>query len=262
MRSKIAKVARDYFYENGFIEIETPMLIKSTPEGARDYLVPSRVHKGSFYALPQSPQIYKQLLMLSGFDRYIQLARCFRDEDLRADRQPEFTQIDMELSFASMEEIMEINEGLFKRLFKDILGKNLETPFEKMTYADAMNRYGSDKPDVRFGMEICDVSDVVKECGFGVFSGAVKNGGSVRCIVAKNSASVLTRKEVDKLTEYVKGIGAKGLAFIRWVDDEPSCGFKKFLTDEEFNSIISTCGAEKAMLYYLLQIRILLYFQL
>ena len=244
MRSKIAKVARDYFYENGFIEIETPMLIKSTPEGARDYL-PSRVHKGSFYALPQSPQIYKQLLMLSGFDRYIQLARCFRDEDLRADRQPEFTQIDMELSFASMEEIMEINEGLFKRLFKDILGKNLETPFEKMTYADAMNRYGSDKPDVRFGMEICDVSDVVKDCGFGVFSGAVKNGGSVRCIVAKNSASVLTRKEVDKLTEYVKGIGAKGLAFIRWVDDEPSCGFKKFLTDEEFNSIISTCGAEK-----------------
>ena len=220
MRSKIAKVARDYFYENGFIEIETPMLIKS-------------------------PQIYKQLLMLSGFDRYIQLARCFRDEDLRADRQPEFTQIDMELSFASMEEIMEINEGLFKRLFKDILGKNLETPFEKMTYADAMNRYGSDKPDVRFGMEICDVSDVVKDCGFGVFSGAVKNGGSVRCIVAKNSASVLTRKEVDKLTEYVKGIGAKGLAFIRWVDDEPSCGFKKFLTDEEFNSIISTCGAEK-----------------
>lgn len=245
MRSKIAKVARDYFYENGFIEIETPMLIKSTPEGARDYLVPSRVHKGSFYALPQSPQIYKQLLMLSGFDRYIQLARCFRDEDLRADRQPEFTQIDMELSFASMEEIMEINEGLFKRLFKEILGKDLETPFEKMTYADAMNRYGSDKPDVRFGMEICDVSDVVKDCGFGVFSGAVKNGGSVRCIVAKNSASVLTRKEVDKLTEYVKGIGAKGLAFIRWVDDEPSCGFKKFLTDEEFNSIISTCGAEK-----------------
>ena len=245
MKSKVALLARQFFTEEGFLEIETPMLGKSTPEGARDYLVPSRVHKGSFYALPQSPQIYKQLLMLSGFDRYIQLARCFRDEDLRADRQPEFTQIDMELSFASMEEIMEINEGLFKRLFKDILGKNLETPFEKMTYADAMNRYGSDKPDVRFGMEICDVSDVVKECGFGVFSGAVKNGGSVRCIVAKNSASVLTRKEVDKLTEYVKGIGAKGLAFIRWVDDEPSCGFKKFLTDEEFNSIISTCGAEK-----------------
>ncbi len=245
MRSKIAKVARDYFYENGFIEIETPMLIKSTPEGARDYLVPSRIHKGCFYALPQSPQIYKQLLMLSGFDRYIQLARCFRDEDLRADRQPEFTQIDMELSFASMEEIMEINEGLFKRLFKDILGKELETPFEKLTYNDAMNRFGSDKPDVRFGMEIKDVSSVVGECGFGVFSGAVKNGGSVRAIVAENAASVLTRKEIDKLTEYVKGIGAKGLAFIRWVEDEPSCSFKKFLTDDEFNGIIKTTGANK-----------------
>ncbi len=245
MRSKIAKVARDYFYENGFIEIETPMLIKSTPEGARDYLVPSRIHKGCFYALPQSPQIYKQLLMLSGFDRYIQLARCFRDEDLRADRQPEFTQIDMELSFASMEEIMEINEGLFKRLFKDILGKELETPFEKLTYNDAMNRFGSDKPDVRFGMEIKDVSSVVGECGFGVFSGAVKNGGSVRAIVAENAASVLTRKEIDKLTEYVKGIGVKGLAFIRWVEDEPSCSFKKFLTDDEFNGIIKTTGAKK-----------------
>ena len=245
MRSKIAKVARDYFYENGFIEIETPMLIKSTPEGARDYLVPSRIHKGSFYALPQSPQIYKQLLMLSGFDRYIQLARCFRDEDLRADRQPEFTQIDMELSFASVEEIMEINEGLFKRLFKEILGKDLETPFEKMTYADAMNRFGSDKPDVRFGMEIKDVSDIVADCGFGVFSGAVKNGGSVRAIVAENGAGILTRKEIDKLTEYVRGIGAKGLAFIRWVDEEPSCSFKKFLTDEEFNGIIERTGAKK-----------------
>ena len=245
MRSKIAKVARDYFYENGFIEIETPMLIKSTPEGARDYLVPSRIHKGSFYALPQSPQIYKQLLMLSGFDRYIQLARCFRDEDLRADRQPEFTQIDMELSFASMEEIMEINEGLFKRLFKEILGKDLETPFEKMTYSDAMNRFGSDKPDVRFGMEIKDVSDIVADCGFGVFSGAVKNGGSVRAIVAENASQLLTRKEIDKLTEYVKGIGAKGLAFIRWVDDEPSCSFKKFMSDEEFNKIIERTGAKK-----------------
>ena len=245
LRSKIAKVARDYFYENGFIEIETPMLIKSTPEGARDYLVPSRIHKGSFYALPQSPQIYKQLLMLSGFDRYIQLARCFRDEDLRADRQPEFTQIDMELSFASMEEIMEINEGLFKRLFKEVLGKELTTPFEKLTYSEAMNRFGSDKPDVRFGMEITDVSEVVKDCGFGVFSGAVKNGGSVRAITAKNAASILTRKEIDKLTEYVRGIGAKGLAFIRWVDKEPSCGFKKFLSDDEFNGIINKVGAEQ-----------------
>lgn len=245
MRSKIAKIARDYFYEKGFIEIETPMMIKSTPEGARDYLVPSRIHKGSFYALPQSPQIYKQLLMLSGFDRYIQLARCFRDEDLRADRQPEFTQIDMELSFASEEEIMEINEGLFKRLFSEVLNREMKTPFEKLTYDEAMNRFGSDKPDVRFGMEITDVSDIVAESGFGVFSGAVKNGGSVRAIVAKNAASVLTRKEIDKLTEYVKGIGAKGLAFIRWVEDEPSCGFRKFLTDDEFKSIITKTGAEK-----------------
>ncbi len=245
IRSKIAKAARDYFDENGFIEIETPMLIKSTPEGARDYLVPSRIHNGSFYALPQSPQIYKQLLMLSGFDRYIQLARCFRDEDLRADRQPEFTQIDMELSFTSMEEIMEINEGLFKRIFKEVLGRELETPFEKLTYSEAMNRFGSDKPDMRFGMEITDLSKTVKDCGFGVFSQAVQKGGSVRAIVAKNSAKILTRKEIDKLTEYVRGIGAKGLAFIRWVDEEPSCGFKKFLTDEEFNAVIKETGAEQ-----------------
>ena len=214
MRSKIAKVARDYFYENNFIGIETPMMIKSTPEGARDYLVPSRIHQGKFYALPQSPQIYKQLLMLSGFDRYIQLARCFRDEDLRADRQPEFTQIDMELSFADMDEIMEINEGLFKRLFKEVLGKDLATPFEKMTYNDAMENYGSDKPDVRFGMKIQNISHLVKDSDFGVFSSAIENGGSVRCIVAKNAASTYTRKEIDKLTEYVRGIGAKGLAFV------------------------------------------------
>ena len=230
MRSKIAKVARDYFYENGFIEIETPMMIKSTPEGARDYLVPSRIHKGKFYALPQSPQIYKQLLMVSGFDRYIQLARCFRDEDLRADRQPEFTQIDMELSFVDMDEIMEINEGLFKRLFKEVLGKELVTPFEKMTYNDAMENYGSDKPDIRFDMNIQNISDLVKDCGFSVFTSAVENGGSVRAIVAKNAASVYTRKEIDKLTEYVKGIGAKGLAYVRWVD-EPNASFKKFMKD-------------------------------
>lgn len=244
MRSKIAKVARDYFYENGFIEIETPMMIKSTPEGARDYLVPSRIHKGKFYALPQSPQIYKQLLMLSGFDRYIQLARCFRDEDLRADRQPEFTQIDMELSFVDMEEIMEINEGLFKRLFKEVLGKELVTPFEKMSYKDAMENYGSDKPDVRFDMKIQNISDLVKDCGFSVFTGAIENGGSVRAIVAKNAASVYTRKEIDKLTEYVKGIGAKGLAYVRWVD-EPNASFKKFMTDEELSAIYERLGAEK-----------------
>lgn len=245
MRSKIAKVARDYFYENGFIEIETPMMMKSTPEGARDYLVPSRVHKGKFYALPQSPQIYKQLLMVAGYDRYIQLARCFRDEDLRADRQPEFTQIDMELSFVDMDEIMEINEGLFKRLFKDVLGQELPTPFPRMTYKDAMERYGSDKPDIRFGMEICDISELVKDCEFGVFKGAIENGGSVRGIVAKNAASKLTRKEIDKLTEYVKGIGAKGLAFVRWVEDKPTCSFAKFMAEGQLENILATMGAEK-----------------
>ena len=245
LRSKIAKVARDYFYENGFIEIETPMLIKSTPEGARDYLVPSRIHNGKFYALPQSPQIYKQLLMLSGFDRYIQLAKCFRDEDLRADRQPEFTQIDMELSFVDVEDILEINEGLFKRLFKEVLGQNLETPFERMTYKDAMNKYGSDKPDVRFDMQIQDLSDLVKDCDFKVFTDAVANGGSVRAIVAKGAASTLTRKEIDKLTEFVRGIGAKGLAFVRWVEDAPSCSFAKFMKEGELENILSALNAEK-----------------
>lgn len=245
MRSKIAKVARDYFYDNGFIEIETPMMIKSTPEGARDYLVPSRIHRGKFYALPQSPQIYKQLLMLSGFDRYIQLARCFRDEDLRADRQPEFTQIDMELSFADMDEIMEINEGFFKRLFKEVLGEDLTTPFEKMSYAEAMERFGSDKPDARFGMELQDISELVKDSDFGVFSNPIKEGGSVRCIVAKDAAKVYTRKEIDKLTEYVRGIGAKGLAFVRWVEDEPSCSFKKFMKEGELEAILENVGAEK-----------------
>ncbi|MBQ6626274.1 MAG: aspartate--tRNA ligase [Ruminococcus sp.] len=245
MRSKIAKVARDYFFENGFIEIETPMLIKSTPEGARDYLVPSRIHNGKFYALPQSPQIYKQLLMLSGFDRYIQLAKCFRDEDLRADRQPEFTQIDMELSFVDVEDILEINEGLFKRLFKDVLGQDLETPFERMTYKDAMNKYGSDKPDVRFDMQIQDLSELVKDCDFKVFTDAVANGGSVRAIVAKGAASTLTRKEIDKLTEFVRGIGAKGLAFVRWVEDAPACSFAKFMKEGELENILSTLNAEK-----------------
>lgn len=245
LRSKIAKVARDYFYENGFIEIETPMLIKSTPEGARDYLVPSRIHNGKFYALPQSPQIYKQLLMLSGFDRYIQLAKCFRDEDLRADRQPEFTQIDMELSFVDVEDILEINEGLFKRLFKEVLNQELETPFERMTYADAMNKYGSDKPDVRFDMQIQDLSELVKDCDFKVFTDAIANGGSVRAIVAKGAASTLTRKEIDKLTEFVRGIGAKGLAFVRWVEDTPACSFAKFMKEGELDNILSTVGAEK-----------------
>ena len=244
-RSKIAKVARDYFYENGFIEIETPMMIKSTPEGARDYLVPSRVHPGKFYALPQSPQIYKQLLMISGFDRYIQLARCFRDEDLRADRQPEFTQIDLEMSFVEAEDIMEMAEGFIKRLFKEVLDTDIPTPLPKLTYTEAMNRYGSDKPDTRFEMEIQDISELVKSCGFGVFTSAIEAGGSVRAIVAKNGASVLTRKEIDKLTEYVRGIGAKGLAYVRWVEDAPSCSFGKFMGEGELEKILASLGAEK-----------------
>ena len=245
MRHKIAKIARDYYDENGFLEIETPMLTKSTPEGARDYLVPSRVHQGNFYALPQSPQLYKQLLMLAGMDRYFQIVRCFRDEDLRADRQPEFTQIDIEMSFVDVEDILESTEGFISYLFKTVLGKDIPTPLPRLTYTEAMNRYGSDKPDTRFGMEITDLSDVVKSCGFGVFTSAIENGGSVRGIVAKNAASVLTRKEIDKLTESAKGIGAKGLAYIRWVDDAPTCSFSKFMTEDELSQILSTLGCEK-----------------
>lgn len=245
MRHKIAKVTRDYFDENGFIEIETPTLIKSTPEGARDYLVPSRIHKGSFFALPQSPQMYKQLLMLSGFDRYMQLARCYRDEDLRADRQPEFTQIDLEMSFVERDDIFNIAEGYVKRLFKEVLDINIPTPLPRMRYDDAMNDYGSDKPDTRFDMKIKDISDIVKNCGFGVFADTVKNGGTVRAITAKNAVNTYTRKEIDKLTEEAKGIGAKGLAFIRWVDDAPTCSFAKFMTDDEMSAILEQTEAEK-----------------
>ena len=245
MRHEIARVAREYYYENGFYEIETPMMIKPTPEGARDYIVPSRIHKGSFYALPQSPQIYKQLLMLSGFDRYIQLARCFRDEDLRADRQPEFTQIDLEMSFATMEDIMAMNEGFIKRVFKEVLGVEIETPMQRITFREAMERYGSDKPDTRYGLEIQDLSDLVKNCGFGVFTSAIENGGSVRGIVAKGGAATLTRKEIDKLTEHARGIGAKGLAFVRWVDDAPACSFAKFMSEDELAAIYARVGLEK-----------------
>lgn len=252
MRSKIAKVARDYFYENGFIEIETPMMIKSTPEGARDYLVPSRVHPGKFYALPQSPQIYKQLLMIAGFDRYIQLARCFRDEDLRADRQPEFTQIDLEMSFAETEDIMEMAEGFISRLFSEILGRDIPVPLPRMKYTEALERFGSDKPDTRFGMEITDLTDVVKDCGFGVFTSAIANGGTVRCITAKNGASTFTRKEIDKLTEYVNGIGVKGLAYIRWVEDAPNCSFGKFLGEGELDKILAAAGAEKGDVVFII----------
>ena len=244
-RHDVARVAREYFYENGFLEIETPMMIKSTPEGARDYLVPSRVHKGSFYALPQSPQLYKQLLMVAGFDRYVQLARCFRDEDLRADRQPEFTQIDMEMSFATQEDIMEMNEGLIARVCREVMGMEVKLPLPRMTYREAMEKYGTDKPDTRFGMEIIDLSGVVADCGFGVFRDAVANGGSVRGIVAKGAAATLSRKEIDKLTEHAKGIGAKGLAFVRWSEEEPNCSFAKFMTPQELSAIYAATGLEK-----------------
>lgn len=245
LRHKITKVTRDYFDENGFVEIETPTLIKSTPEGARDYLVPSRIHKGSFFALPQSPQLYKQLLMLSGFDRYMQIARCYRDEDLRADRQPEFTQIDLEMSFVEPEDIYAIAEGYIKRLFKEVLNKDIETPFKRLKFTDAMNDYGSDKPDTRFDMKIKDLSDIVENCGFGVFSDAVKSGGTVRAITAKGAAAVYSRKEIDKLTEEAKGIGAKGLAFIRWSEDVPTCSFAKFMSEEEMQAIYERTGAQK-----------------
>ena len=245
MRHKIAKCAREYFYANDFIEIETPMMMKSTPEGARDYLIPSRVHPGEFYALPQSPQIYKQLLMVAGMERYIQIARCFRDEDLRADRQPEFTQIDLEMSFMDVEDILKLTEGFVQKLIKDVLGQDVTLPLPRLSYADAMNRYGSDKPDTRFGMELQDISELVKDSDFGVFSGAVQNGGSVRCIVAKNASKILSRKEIDKLTEFVKGIGAKGLAFIRWADEKPTCAFSKFFTEEQMQNILNTIGCEQ-----------------
>jgi aspartyl-tRNA synthetase len=245
MRHKIAQAAREYFYANDFTEIETPMMMKSTPEGARDYLIPSRVHNGKFYALPQSPQIYKQLLMIAGMDRYIQLARCFRDEDLRADRQPEFTQIDLEMSFVDVDDILEMTEGFISYLFKKVLDKEIPAPFKRLSYTEAMERYGSDKPDTRFDMEIQDISEIVENCGFGVFADAVKNGGSVRAIVAKDSAGILTRKEIDKLTEMVRGIGAKGLAYIRWVDEKPSCSFSKFMNEDEISAILNKIKCEK-----------------
>lgn len=245
MRHKIAKIAREYFYANDFIEIETPMMIKSTPEGARDYVVPSRIHNGKFYALPQSPQIYKQLCMVAGFDRYIQLARCFRDEDLRADRQPEFTQIDLEMSFVDTDDIMEMAEGFITKLMNETVGVDIPMPLPRMTFAQAMERYGSDKPDTRFDMLINDITDWAEGTDFVVFKNAIENGGAVKAIVAKNAASVYTRKKIDKLTEHAKGIGAKGLAYIRWADEEPNCSFSKFLKDGELQALIEKLGAEK-----------------
>lgn len=245
MRHKIAQIAREYFYANDFIEIETPMMIKSTPEGARDYVVPSRIHNGKFYALPQSPQIYKQLLMVAGFDRYIQLARCFRDEDLRADRQPEFTQIDLEMSFVETDDIMDMAEGFVRKLMKETIDVDITSPLPRLTFAEAMNKYGSDKPDTRFDMLIEDISEWADKTDFAVFKNAIENGGTVRAIVAKNAAGTYTRKKIDKLTEQAKGIGAKGLAYIRWAEDEPNCSFAKFLKEGELQALIEQLGAEK-----------------
>ena len=252
MRHKLAKVTRDYFDKNGFIEIETPILIKSTPEGARDYLVPSRVHKGSFYALPQSPQLYKQLSMVAGFDRYMQIARCFRDEDLRADRQPEFTQIDLEMSFVDMEDVLSMCEGYMKTVFKEILDKDITLPLPRITYNEAMERFGSDKPDIRYGMEIINIEDEVKNCGFGVFTSALSAGGTVRAVKAENASSVLTRKEIDKRTEYIKGIGGKGLAYIRWTNEGMSSSFAKFMTEDEMNAIISKTAAKEGDVVFII----------
>ena len=244
LRHRLAKIARDYFDANDFVEIETPILVKSTPEGARDYVVPSRVHPNKFFALPQSPQLYKQLLMLSDFDRYVQIARCFRDEDLRADRQPEFTQIDVEMAYVDEIDIQTMNEGFIKKAFKEVLDVDVPTPFPRMTYQDAMDFYGSDKPDTRFDMKLCDLTECVKNTEFAVFKGAIENGGSVRCIVAKGLADKLTRKEIDKLTEVAKTYGAKGLAFTRMTADATSSSFEKFLTAEEIAALHAKCGAE------------------
>ena len=244
MKSKVMTIARQFMANEGFLEIETPMLCKSTPEGARDYLVPSRIHPGTFYALPQSPQIYKQLLMCSGYDRYFQIARCFRDEDLRADRQPEFTQMDMELSFVDVDDVIDVNERLLAKLFKEILDVDVKLPIRRMTWIEAMNRFGSDKPDLRFGMELKDISEVVKGCGFGVFTGALENGGSVRGINAKGQGA-MPRKKIDALVEFAKTYGAKGLAYIAINEDGTyKSSFAKFMTEDEMNNIVAALSGE------------------
>ena len=243
-RSRVYKLTRDFFDSEGFVEVETPMLNKPTPEGARDYSVPSRIHDGEFYALPQSPQLMKQLLMVAGFDRYIQIARCFRDEDLRFNRQPEFTQIDMELSFVEAEDVIEVNERYLKMLFKEVLGKDLAVPFDRMTYQEAMDRYGVDKPDVRFGMELKDVSDLVKDCGFKVFTSAVESGGSVRAIVVEGGADFYSRKKIDKLEAFVKDFKAKGLAWAKVKEDEIQSPILKFIGDETMDKILEKLEAK------------------
>ena len=244
LRSKVAVLVRQFLADEGFLEIETPILNKSTPEGARDYLVPSRIHPGSFYALPQSPQIFKQLLMCSGYDRYFQIAKCFRDEDLRADRQPEFTQIDMELSFVDVDDVIDVNERMLAHLFKEVLGVEVQLPIQRMTWKEAMNRFGSDKPDLRFGMELTDVSDVVKDCEFVVFKSALEMGGSVRGINAKGQGS-MPRKKIDKLVEFAKGYGAKGLAYIAIHEDGTlKSSFSKFMKEEEMKALVEKMQGE------------------
>ena len=244
MKSQVMTLTRQYFAEEGFLEVETPMLGKTTPEGARDYLVPSRVHPGSFYGLPQSPQLYKQLLMCSGVDRYIQIARCFRDEDLRADRQPEFTQIDMELSFVDVDDVIDVNERYLKKLFREVLDVEVQLLIQRMTWQEAMDRFGSDKPDLRFGMELTDVSEVVKDCGFGVFTAALENGGSVRGINAKGQGG-MPRKKIDKLTAFVKDYGAKGLAYVAIQEDGTvKSSFAKFMTEEQMQALIAAMNGE------------------
>ena len=244
LKSKVMMLTRQFFAKEGFLEIETPMLGKSTPEGARDYLVPSRVHPGHFYGLPQSPQLYKQLLMCSGYDRYIQIARCFRDEDLRADRQPEFTQIDMELSFVDVDDVIDVNERFLAYLFKEVLDIDVKLPIQRITWQEAMDRFGSDKPDLRFGMELQNVSDIVKDCGFGVFTGALENGGSVRGINAKGQGS-MPRKKIDALVDFAKGYGAKGLAYIAIHEDGSyKSSFAKFMTEDQMNALVKAMDGE------------------
>ena len=251
MRHKIAHITREYFAENGFVEIETPVLTGSTPEGARDYLVPSRVHPGSFYALPQSPQLFKQMLMVSGFDRYMQIARCFRDEDLRADRQPDFTQIDLEMSFVEEDDVMAMNEGFLRRVFKECLNVDIPNPLPRIKWIDAMNRYGSDKPDVRFGMELVDLTDIVKDSGFSVFKNAVAAGGSVRCINVKGGSHHYSRKEIDAEGEFVKTYHAKGLAWMNYKDEGIQSPILKFLSPEEVGAIEERANFEKGDLLFI-----------
>jgi aspartyl-tRNA synthetase len=250
LRSKVANITRHFLSEEGFLEVETPMLTKSTPEGARDYLVPSRVHPGNFYALPQSPQLFKQLLMCAGYDRYFQIAKCFRDEDLRADRQPEFTQIDIELSFVDVDDVIAVNERLLKRMFKESIGIDIELPIQRMTYAEAMDRYGSDKPDIRFGIELKNVSEIVKNCGFGVFTSALEKGGTVRGINAEGQAD-MPRKKIDALVDYAKDFGAKGLAYLAINQDGSyKSSFAKFMTEDELLNLVKAMDAKAGDLLF------------